>query len=61
MTLNESKEGMFRTLMACSEESMELEFKYLFVLSKCDHYNLGEYSLELLVGDQVVLTFTKEE
>lgn len=59
MTLNDKDEEMSITRMACSEESMKLEFKYLLVLSKCDHYNLGEYSLELLVGDQVVLTFTK--
>lgn len=49
------------TKMACPEPFMKVEGLYLPVLRKVDGYNLGEYQLELLQGDKVVLTFEKME
>lgn len=48
-----------QTKMACPEPFHKLEVSFMSLLSKCDGYNLGEYSLDLLMGDVVVLSFVK--
>lgn len=45
--------------MMCPETFMKVENIYLPQLRKVDGYILGEYQLELLQGDKVVLTFEK--
>lgn len=47
------------TKMACPEPWMTLELQYLQSLQKVDHYRLGEYQLELLQGENVILSFEK--
>lgn len=47
------------TKMACPEPFMKIERTYLPVLKKVDGYKLGEYTLELLQGETVVLTYEK--
>ncbi|MDO4216846.1 MAG: META domain-containing protein [Bacteroidales bacterium] len=47
--------------MACPEPFMKIERTYLPVLSKVDGYRVGEYTLELLQGDKVILTYEKEQ
>ena len=47
------------TKMACPEEFRKLESSFMQLIRKCDGYNIGEYTLELLQGDKVVLTFEK--
>jgi len=47
------------TKMACPEPFMKVERLYLPVLNKVNGYKLGEYTLELLQGNAVVLTYEK--
>ncbi|MCF0211660.1 MAG: META domain-containing protein [Bacteroidales bacterium] len=47
------------TKMACPEPWMRLERQYMQALNKADHYRLGEYQLELLQGETVILSFDK--
>lgn len=47
------------TKMACPEPFMKIERTYLPVLSKVDGYRVGEYTLELLQGEKVVLSYEK--
>ncbi len=49
------------TKMACPEAFMRLENNYYNTLAKVDGYRLGEYTLELLSGETVVLTYDKSE
>jgi len=49
------------TKMACPEAFHKLESTFMQLLRKCDGYNLGAYSLELLQGDKVLLSFDKEQ
>lgn len=49
------------TKMACPEAFMRLENNYYNTLAKVDGYRLGEYTLELLAGETVVLTYDKSE
>lgn len=48
------------TKMACPETFMALERNYMQQLHKVDGYVIGEYTLELMQGDKVVLTFAKQ-
>lgn len=56
MTLSE----MNGTKMACPEPFMKLERQYMPILQKVDGYRLGEYTLELLQKENIVLVFEKE-
>lgn len=61
---NEASNGisfseMNSTKMACPEPWMKLERQYLQTLSRVDHYRLGEYQLELLQGETVLLSFER--
>ena len=47
------------TKMACPEAFHKMENSYMQLLHRCDGYRLSEYSLELLQGDNVLLTFEK--
>lgn len=49
-----------QTKMACPEPFHKIEASFMSLLSKCDGYVLGEYSLDLLMGDAVVLSFVKD-
>lgn len=48
------------TKMACPEPWMTLERKYMQELRKVNGYNLGEYQLDLLQGETVVLHFERK-
>lgn len=47
------------TKMACPEAFHRMENSYLQTLQRCDGYRIGEYTLELLQGDKVLLSFEK--
>ena len=47
------------TKMACPEPWMQAERQYMQALHKVTHYRLGEYQLELMQGETVLLTFEK--
>jgi heat shock protein HslJ len=47
------------TKMACPEAFHKMENSYMQLLHRCDGYRLGEYSLELLQGETVLLNFEK--
>ncbi|MBP5189513.1 MAG: META domain-containing protein [Bacteroidales bacterium] len=47
------------TKMACPEAFHKMENNYMQLLHRCDAYRLTEYSLELLQGDKVLLSFEK--
>ena len=45
------------TKKACPESFRKLENSYMQLFRKCNGYNLGAATLELLQDDKVVLTF----
>ncbi|MBO7489341.1 MAG: META domain-containing protein [Bacteroidales bacterium] len=47
------------TKMACPEAFHKMENNYMQLLQRCDGFNLSEYSLELMQGEKVLLTFEK--
>ena len=47
------------TKRACPESFSKLEKTYMQVIHRCDGYRLDAYTLELLQGDKVLLTFEK--
>lgn len=47
------------TKMACPEAFHKMESSYMQLLRRCDGYRLSEYSLELLQGENILLTFEK--
>lgn len=48
------------TKMACPEPWMTLERKYMQELRKVDQYQLGDYQLDLMQGETVILHFEKK-
>ncbi|MCR4815660.1 MAG: META domain-containing protein [Bacteroidales bacterium] len=47
------------TKRACPEAFHKIERSYMQLLTRCDAYELGEYTLRLLQGDKELLTFEK--
>jgi heat shock protein HslJ len=47
------------TKMACPEAFHKMENSYMQLLRRCDAYRLNEYSLDLMQGDKVLLSFDK--
>lgn len=48
------------TKMACPAEFMKLESSYMQLLRRADTYSIGEYTLDLLQGETVLLSFSKQ-
>ena len=48
------------TKMACPESFHKIENGYMQLLRRCDAYRVGEYTLELMQGENVLLSFEKE-
>ena len=49
------------TKMACPEPFHKLESQYMQTLSHCDGYDINAYSLNLMQGEKIVLSFDKQQ
>ena len=47
------------TKRACPEAFHKIERSYMQMLSRCDSYEIGEYTLRLFQGDKELLSFEK--